>query len=297
MSILCLFFASPETSVSDRRNRHLLGAASMTLIGVLAWAQPSAPVPSPRETSRGVSTASVEAGGAPDYQSMLAARFQDAQSRNSNCQARIPRKPAQRSSRADAPSAYLPLWKECKFSLFLRQTYSPYTFAAAGFEATWAQMWAQWPEYGGGMQGWGKRFGATLADTESRRLVRSFLLSTLFHQDPRYFPSDRKSLLGRAWYAATRVVITRSDTGRSEFNSSELFGALTVSSLQNAYYPAPSRTFGDTMSRFAEALGSDATSYVLNELTPDLKRLFRKHAPRKVKEIEQKIPLPDEYKP
>ncbi len=115
-------------------------------------------------------------------------------------------------------------------------------------------MWAQWPEYGGGMQGWGKRFGATLADTESRRFVQGFLLSTLLHQDPRYFPSDRKRLFGRAWYAATRVLITRSDTGQSEFNSSELFGTLAVSSLQNAYYPAPSRTFGGTMSRFVEAL-------------------------------------------
>ena len=287
VSILCLFL-------------RVLWAASMTLIGVLAWAQPSAPVPSPREISRGVSTASVAAGGAADgFQSILATSPQNAQSRTSTsgCQARIPRKPVQRSGDPDAPSAYLPLSRECKFELFLRQTYSPYTFAAAGFEATWAQMWAQWPEYGGGMQGWGKRFGATLADTESRRLVQSFLLSTLFHQDPRYFPSDRKSLLGRAWYAATRVLITRSDTGRSEFNSSELFGALAVSSLQDAYYPAPSRTFGDTMSRFAEALGSDATSYVLNEFAPDLKRLFREHAPQKVKEIEQKIPIPDEYKP
>ena len=300
MSILCLFFMGAETSVSDRRYRRLLWAASMTLIGVLGWAQPSAPVSSPRETSRGGSAASVATEGATDaFQSILPARTQNAQSRTSKsgCQARIPRKPVRRSDHPDAPSAYAPLSPGCKFELFLRQTYSPYTFAAAGFEATWAQMWAQWPEYGGGMQGWGKRFGATLADTESRRFVQGFLMSTLLHQDPRYFPSGRKRLLGHAWYAVTRVLITRSDTGRSEFNSSELFGALAVSSLQNSYYPAPSRTLGDTMSRFAEALGSDATSFVLNEFTPDLKRLFRKHAPQKVKEIEQKIPIPDEYKP
>lgn len=136
-----------------------------------------------------------------------------------------------------------------------------------------------------------------MADTESRRFVQGFLLSTLLHQAPRYFPSDRKRLLGRAWYAATRVLITRGDSGRSEFNYSELFGTLAVSSLQNAYYPAPSRTFGGTMSRFTEALGSDATSYLLNEFTPDLKRLFRKHAPQKIKKIEEKIPIPDEYKP
>ena len=65
----------------------------------------------------------------------------------------------------DAPSVYVPLSGHDKFKLFLRRTYSPYTFVTAAAEATWAQMWAQWPDYGGGMPGWGKRFGATLADT------------------------------------------------------------------------------------------------------------------------------------
>src|SRR5882672_9461827 len=35
--------------------------------------------------------------------------------------------------------AYTPLSARCKFRLFLKQTYSPYTFASAGFQATWAQ--------------------------------------------------------------------------------------------------------------------------------------------------------------
>jgi len=281
--------------VSDFGGPRLRWVANMILMGVLAWAQSTRPPASPREISSGNSTARAIAGS----QSILAAWPHNAQSwtSKSGCQARIPREPVQPSGHPDASSAYAPLSPECKFELFLRQTYSPYAFAAAGFEATWAQMWAQGPEYGGGMQGWGKRFGATLADTESRRFVQGFLLSTLLHQAPRYFPSDRKRLLGRAWYAATRVLITRGDSGRSEFNYSELFGTLAVSSLQNAYYPAPSRTFGGTMSRFTEALGSDATSYLLNEFTPDLKRLFRKHAPQKIKKIEEKIPIPDEYKP
>jgi hypothetical protein len=197
----------------------------------------------------------------------------------------------------NAPSAYVPLSAQCKFQLFLRQAYSPYTFVSAAFEATWAQMWAQWPEYGGGMQGWGKRFGATLADTESRRFIQSFLLAAVLHQDPRYFPSGKKRLAARAWYAATRVVVTKSDAGRSVFNTSELFGTLATSSLQNAYYPAHYRTFDGTASRFLGALGSDAISDLLHEFAPDLKRMFRKHAPNKIKEIEQKIPLPPADKP
>jgi len=107
--------------------------------------------------------------------------------------------------------AYTPLSVRCKFNLFRASTYSPYTFLSAGFQATWAQAMGQWPHYGGGMQGWGKRFGATLADTESRRFIQTFALSTILHQDPRYFPSHKRSLISRVWYATTRVGVTRSE--------------------------------------------------------------------------------------
>ncbi len=166
---------------------------------------------------------------------------------------------------------------------------TPYTFASAAAEATWAQMWAQWPEYGGGMEGWGKRFGATLADTESRRFIQTFLLSTVLHQDPRYFHSQKKGFFPRGWYAATRVLVTRDDDGDETFNTSEFLGALFTSSLQNAYYPRHERSLGDTMNRFAGALGSDATSNILREFWPDIRRIFRKHAPEKVRKIEEKV--------
>lgn len=78
---------------------------------------------------------------------------------------------------------YAPLSPHCKLDLFLKQTYSPYTFTSAAFGAAEAQATGQWPHYGGGMQGWGKRFGATLANTESRRFIQGFALSTVLHQD------------------------------------------------------------------------------------------------------------------
>ena len=146
------------------------------------------------------------------------------------------------------------------------------------------------------MQGWGKRFGATLADTESRRFIQGFALSAILHQDPRYFPSHKRSLISRAWYATTRVVVTRSDRGDSTFNSSEFLGALFTSSLQNAYYPRDARNFGDTMNRFEESLSSDAMGNLLREFMPDIKRFFQKHAPRRVKRIEEKLPIPSEDK-
>lgn len=200
-------------------------------------------------------------------------------------------------TRAAASTIYAPLSPHCKLDLFLKQTYSPYTFASAAFGATEAQATGQWPHYGGGMQGWGKRFGANLANTESRRFIQGFALSTMLHQDPRYFYSPNRRFLTRVWYSVTRVVTTKNDQGDSTFNTSEFLGALFSSALQNSYYPRTDRSLGDTMSRFSGALSSDAISDLLREFTPDMKSLFRKHAPKKILKIEEKFPIPEEDKP
>jgi len=44
-------------------------------------------------------------------------------------------------------------------------------------------------------------------------------------------------------------------------------------------------------------VSSDAVGNLLREFTPDMKRLFRKHAPEKIKKIEEKLPIPPEDKP
>jgi hypothetical protein len=142
-----------------------------------------------------------------------------------------------------------------------------------------------------------KRLGATVANTESRRFIQTFALSTILHQDPRYFPSRKRALIARVWYSTTRVVVTKNDNGDNTFNTSEFLGALFTSAIQNACYPRHDRTFGDTMNRFGGALSSDAIGGLLREFTPDMKRLFWKHATTKVLKIEEKVPIPVKDKP
>src|SRR5436305_3047209 len=44
------------------------------------------------------------------------------------------------------------LTRHQKLQHWVKRSYSPYTFAGVTFDATWAQMWGDWPQYGGGMQ-------------------------------------------------------------------------------------------------------------------------------------------------
>jgi hypothetical protein len=76
------------------------------------------------------------------------------QKASSSCSAKVPDIDPSASPNSIASKesfTYTPLSSNCKFHLFVKQTYSPYTFASAGFEATWVQATAQWPQYGGGI--------------------------------------------------------------------------------------------------------------------------------------------------
>ena len=61
------------------------------------------------------------------------------------------------------------------------------------------------PRFGGGMEGYGKRLGASVAGSEAGAFFSGFLFPTLLHQDPRYFPSHQYDISQRLAYAASRV--------------------------------------------------------------------------------------------
>lgn len=201
-----------------------------------------------------------------------------------------PRKPSTSKQNLTADSPYQPLTNRQKFNLFLRHTGSPYTAASAALNATWLQINGEPYSYGGGMAGWGRRFGANLAGTEARSFFSQFFFPVLLDQDPRYFPKRKGNIFTRGWYASTRVFVGRKDSGEAGFNSSYLLGVAATQVLSNGYAPADRRTVRINVLNILGAYGSDAGSLVLREFAPDLFRLFRRHAPERVKEIQEKIP-------
>ncbi|HLK31746.1 MAG TPA: hypothetical protein VKT29_01570 [Terriglobales bacterium] len=197
--------------------------------------------------------------------------------------------------------SYTPLTAHQKFHIFVEQTYSVYTFANTAFDAGWAQMTDDWPAYGQGAEGYGKRYGALLANHEAGSFFENFLFPTVLHQDPRYFRrGGGHSVFQRVSYAASRVLVTHADDGHNTFNSSLLLGMLFVDSLTNAYYPQTQRGLGDTMSRFGGGLLSSAETNLLREFGPDMMRIFHRHEPEKLKrleELEKKVPLANKLSP
>ncbi len=193
--------------------------------------------------------------------------------------------------RLDTPqsSSYVPLSGQQKFALFLRRSYAPTIFTSAAFDATYSHLIHDWPAYGQGADGLGKRYGATLANAEAGAFFKGFLMPYLLRQDPRYLPSNETSRFSRAMYATSRVLITRSDSGKDTFNSSLLAGTVLSRMLTNAYYPTQQRQLEPTFSGVGGALLSDMQTNLLREFGPDIQRFIRKHQPGELKRLKDRL--------
>jgi hypothetical protein len=193
--------------------------------------------------------------------------------------ARVQPKPYARELLADDP--YRPLSTHEKLDAWTRKAYAPSTLVAAGVNTTYANVTGS-TRYCCGADALSLQYAANVADAEARYFFSSFLFPTMLNQDPRYLPKRSGSVLQRAWYAATRVLVTRNDEGRNTFNSSELLGIAFSKGLTNAYYPERDRTWGRTANSILGALQGDATGNLLTEFTPDIKRIFSRHAPKRL---------------
>ncbi len=160
-----------------------------------------------------------------------------------------------------------------KFKLVM-QNLDPYTFTFVAVEAGINQASNRPKEFGQGAEGYGKRYGANLADTWTGSLFVLGLYPSLLHQDPRYYRRGEGSFSHRAGYAISRVVITRQDSGGKSFNFSEVLGNLTSGSLAAAYYPESQRDASDVFQRGGIQVGFDAGFNLLKEFYPDIERKF-----------------------
>lgn len=172
-----------------------------------------------------------------------------------------------------------PLSSKQKFRLMARTMIDPFTFASAGITAGLGQATNSFAQYGQGASGFGKRYGAGLADNADSNFFSNFVYPSLFKQDPRYFRVGEGPVKRRLWIALEEEFVARKDSGGHTFHFSNVLGAFTAGAISNAYYPPNDRGFELTVSRAATALGYGCLGDVLLEFWPDVdKKWFHKHS-------------------
>jgi hypothetical protein len=131
-----------------------------------------------------------------------------------------------------------PLTAGQKMRLALRTTIDPYNFVNNAINAGWDQWRNNYPGYGQGAAGYGKRFGADYGNTVTGTIIGSGLMPALLHQDPRYFYKGTGSIPSRTAYALFAIVRTKGDNGQWEPNYSALLGNVAAGVISNSYLPS-----------------------------------------------------------
>ena len=129
------------------------------------------------------------------------------------------------------------------------------------------------PGYGQGAAGYGKRYAAYFADGTIENYFTGAFVPIVLHQDPRYYTMLRGSFTHRTAYAISRIFVTRSDSGRKQFNYSEIVGAFAASAISTySYHPKGDRNLPNTLSVWGTQVGYDTLTLAIKEFWPDIRR-------------------------
>jgi hypothetical protein len=159
-----------------------------------------------------------------------------------------------------------------KFMLASKDSGDYSSFIWSGLQAAQSMALKSYPELHQGAAGYGRYYWRAFADQASGSFFTEAILPALTHEDPRYYTLGYGGFFRRARYALSRVVITRTDSGRNTFNISEIAGNGMEAGLANLYYPPQERSLHNTAVNWATQLEAASLNNLVREFWPDIRR-------------------------
>jgi hypothetical protein len=187
-----------------------------------------------------------------------------------------------------------PLTAKEKFKVVALGTFDPIQYPWWALVSAISQADNSEPAFGQGWAAYGKRYGTTAGDSTIENFMVGAVFPSVLHQDPRFYQQSQGGIARRTWYATTRIVMTRGDSGNKQFNFSEIFGAAFAATISTySYHPKSTyistptnphmfigseRTLSNAVSVWGTQLGLDTVTLVVKEFWPDIHRkLSHKH--------------------
>jgi hypothetical protein len=171
---------------------------------------------------------------------------------------------------------YKPLTPKEKLTIAAQDFFDRGTVALALAFAGEGQLSNSNRPFGQGVAGYARYAGTAYADFVIGDFMTESIFPTILHQDPRYFRRGVGSGWSRLGYACGQIFLTHHDSGRSQFNFSEIIGNSAAVAISNAYY-TDNRTASNGISKLGVQLSVDMASNILKEFWPDLsQKLSRK---------------------
>ena len=170
----------------------------------------------------------------------------------------------------------VPLSPGQKYRLFFRSAFDPWPFGLNAIVAGMNQASDADPEWGQGVQGYAKRFGAAYTDYFTGNFFGNAVLPSLLHEDPRYFQKGTGSFMSRFLWAAASTGWCKRDRGGWGPNWGNVGGNLIGAAIGRVYYPASERTVSDTIDDGLTVSAEGIVGAEIIEFWPDMVRRHRR---------------------
>ena len=157
-----------------------------------------------------------------------------------------------------------------KFKTSALDSFDYSSFIFVGIQAGIGQATDAYPAFHQGAAGYGRYYWHTFADQTDENLWVEGVLPSVLHQDSRYYTLGHGGFIKRGIYAASRAVITRTDSGGETFNASEVLGSGIAAGISSAYYPRQYRTWTKTGQRWLTNALLDLGTFGAKEFWPDI---------------------------
>lgn len=165
------------------------------------------------------------------------------------------------------------------FEVATRQSFDYSSFVFLGLTSISAEWLDEHPSLGKGPNGFYAYTWRGLLDKTDGTYLSGWLLPSLLHEDPRYYPMGHgHAVATRVLYVVSQQAVARSYGGSPTPNIAGLGGKVLTQVISRSYYPAGTSGFGVLAEKFAYSAMRDIIFSSIREFYPDIAAHYiRKH--------------------
>ena len=165
-----------------------------------------------------------------------------------------------------------PLTPREKARLAARNVLDPFNAVTIAANAAIAIGSDSHSAYGPGLPGFWRYTGVSYTEDITSEFFGTFLVPSIFHQDPHYHRMPHAPIPRRILNAMTQVAWTRSDSGKGIPNYSTFIAAPIDAEIANLYVPGIETDLPSTASRLVIGYALAPTDNFVTEFLPDVAR-------------------------
>jgi len=172
-----------------------------------------------------------------------------------------------------AAANHSPLTSGEKFNFYLNAAVGPASIFSSAFSSGYNQAFNTIPEWGQGMEGYGKRFASSMGQKAIDKMVCSSL-RILLREDPRYFYSDKHSFKSRIFHAIGETFVAHKDSGGRRPDYAYFAGVTSSVYISRQWRPESYRNAREYVTGMSVSIGAQSAKNIFLEFWPDIKKLL-----------------------